>query len=303
MKKNILIIGFGNIGYRHLQSIINNININKIYIYDIKKSAYDKIKNNLKSRSKLIFIKNINKLKNNFFYLAIIAGYAFERFKIINKINNKFKIKYYLIEKIVENNLINLDKLKSMKINAFVNLPMRLMTPFKIIKRNIEPLKKIDCEYIGTRWNLASNSLHYINYVSYLTNSNIKRIKIKKISKPYKTKRRKIIDFYGEIKILYDNGSTLMLKSQKKNIERLFNIRQGKKMLKYFIDKNILIFNKKKLDIKREEISKLTNIFFNALKNGKYILPSIEDHFLENKLFLMELYKLLSIKKNIFKIT
>ena len=93
-----------------------------------------------------------------------------------------------------------------MKIDAFVNLPMRLMTPFKIIKK-IEPLKKINCEYIDTKWNL-DNSLHYINYISYLTSSDIKKIKIKKISKPYNNKRYQIIDFYGEIKILYEDGST-----------------------------------------------------------------------------------------------
>ena len=38
LKKNILIIGSGNIGLRHIQSIINNKNINKIYVYDIKVS-------------------------------------------------------------------------------------------------------------------------------------------------------------------------------------------------------------------------------------------------------------------------
>ncbi len=303
MKKNILIIGSGNIGLRHLQSIINNRNINKIYVYDINKSAYNKIKKYNHNKSKLIFINNINKVKNNFFYLAIIACYAFERFKIINKVNNKFKISYFLIEKIVENNLNNLNKLKSIKIDAFVNLPMRLMTPFKIIKKKIEPLKKIDCEYIGTKWNLASNSLHYINYISYLTSSDIKKIKIKKISKPYNTKRYQIIDFYGEIKILYEDGSTLRLKSQKKNIERLFKIKQGKKILKYFIDKNTLIFDKQKLITKREQISEITNVFFNSLNNGSYILPTLEDHFLENKLFLKEFYKILSSKKNIFRIT
>ena len=116
--ENILIIGSGNIGLRHIQSIINNKNINKIYVYDIKKSAYNKIKIYIQNNSKLIFINNINKVKKNFFYLAIIAGYAFERFKIINKVNKKFKISYFLIEKIVENNLKNLNKLNSMKIDA-----------------------------------------------------------------------------------------------------------------------------------------------------------------------------------------
>ena len=33
------------------------------------------------------------------------------------------------------------------------------------------------------------------------------------------------------------------------------------------------------------------------MNNGSYILPTLEDHFLENKLFLKEFYKILSIKK------
>ena len=58
-----------------------------------------------------------------------------------------------------------------------------------------------------------------------------------------------------------------------------------------------------KLITKREQISEITNVFFNSLNNGSYILPTLEDHFLENKLFLKEFYKILSSKKNIFRIT
>ena len=44
MKNSILVYGAGRIAIRHIQAIISEKNIGKIYIYDRKQSALNKIK-------------------------------------------------------------------------------------------------------------------------------------------------------------------------------------------------------------------------------------------------------------------
>ncbi len=306
MKKNIIIIGSGNIGYRHLQSIIDHTNISKIYIYDLNKSTYPNLLNLLnysKNINKLIFINDLKKIKIKNFYLAFITSYAYKRFNIINKINNKFKIKFFLIEKVVENNILNLIKLKKLNLNSYVNLHMRMMRPYKIIKNKLEKNYPLNCLVVGNKWNLASNSLHYINYVSHISNSRVVKILFKKLSKPYETKRHNIIDFFGEIDVKYDDGSSLKLKSTTRKIKKKIQIKQSNNNYEYFIDDSILSLNNKKSQIKMENTSVLSGVFFNSLINNKITLPTFDEHFIENKKFLESLLKVLNKKELIYRIT
>lgn len=306
MKKNIIIIGSGNIAYRHLQSIIDNINIHKIYVYDINKSIYTKLYNLLnysKNIKKLIFVYDLKKINIKNFYLALITSYAYRRYNAIDLINKKFKIKFFLIEKVVENNTQSLIKLKKLKLTSYVNLHMRMMKPYKIIKNKLEKNYPIKCLVVGKKWNLASNSLHYINYVSHISNSKVEKILFKKISKPYETKRHNIIDFFGEIDVKYENGSILKLKSITRKIKRKIQIKQNNNNYEYFIDDSILSLNNKKSQIKTENTSVLSGVFLNSLINNKITLPTFDEHVRENKLFLESLLKALNKKELIYKIT
>ena len=306
MKKNIIIIGSGNIAYRHLQSIIDNINLGNIYVYDLNKSTYEKLYNLLnysKNIKKLVFVNDLKKIDIKNFYLALITSYAYRRYNAIDLINKKFKIKFFLIEKVVENNIQNLIKLKKLKLNSYVNLPMRMMKVYNLIKKKLKKNFPIKCLVVGKKWNLVSNSLHYINYVSHVSNSKVEKISFKKISKPYETKRHNIIDFFGEIDVKYENGSSLKLRSITKKIKRKIQIKQKHNNYEYYIDDSILSLNNKRSRIKTENTSVLTGVFLNSLINNKITLPTFDEHFFEHKLFLESLLKALNKKELIYKIT
>jgi len=62
--KNILIVGLGNVGKRHLESIINNKQVNKIFLFDKSKKVIQNFKKeNLYLNSDNIILLN-NKLNN-----------------------------------------------------------------------------------------------------------------------------------------------------------------------------------------------------------------------------------------------
>ena len=145
--------------------------------------------------------------------------------------------------------------------------------------------------------------MHYINYVSHVSNSKVEKISFKKISKPYETKRHNIIDFFGEIDVKYENGSSLKLRSITKKIKRKIQIKQKHNNYEYYIDDSILSLNNKRSRIKTENTSVLTGVFLNSLINNKITLPTFDEHVFEHKLFLESLLKALNKKELIYRIT
>ena len=105
MKKNILLIGFGNIGKRHFEGIVKlNYKIN-IYIIDPLIGNIDKkiIKRNNSNIHIIEFYSYIINFKFKF-DLAIVATTSDVRSKIIKKLLLKNKIDNLILEKILFQN-------------------------------------------------------------------------------------------------------------------------------------------------------------------------------------------------------
>ena len=94
---NVLIVGFGNIGLRHCESLIKFNKIKKIFIYDINYKKLQSFKKgiNSKNKNKIVILKDLNKNKENFF-LSIISTNSNVRFNVFKKIVNTFNIKYFI---------------------------------------------------------------------------------------------------------------------------------------------------------------------------------------------------------------
>ena len=109
MKKkiNVIIIGCGNIGYRHLESIVNlNYNINIIIIEksqkriaQIKKKSFLFKKENIK----IFFYNKIVNFDLNF-YFGIISTNSFERLISVKKLLENNKVQHLLLEKLLAYN-------------------------------------------------------------------------------------------------------------------------------------------------------------------------------------------------------
>lgn len=306
MKKNILIYGAGNIAIRHVQSIIYENSISKIYIFDKKQSALKKMSdffNKDKNIGKLIFCNKQKIIKKKKFFLVFLCTYAFNRIRLIKKIKRMCDIKYFIVEKILETNILNFEKINFDTKNIFVNMPIRNISPFRIIKSNLNS-KKINAKLTGANWNMICNSLHYINYISYAIDSSVKNISIKKLEAPYKLVRKNFIDFNGKILVLYKNGSKLNIISEKNNKRHYFNLKQEKKIFKYNFKNENLYIGKKSFFCKREYVSELSNKFFKSLlKYGKVQLPTFDEALGENFLFIKEFLKNIKKKSYILKIT
>jgi hypothetical protein len=285
---NVLICGYGNIGKKHFKSIKKNTKINKIYIYDkfiIRRNIFN----------------NINTIKKKI-HLVIIATTSKRRLNLIKEINYKFNPKFWIIEKFLETNLINVKKVKSELKNkiAYINLPKRGMSVYKKIKNIFKEKKNINIMMSGKNWNMASNTVHFIDLIKWMFNAKLLKIKFDEIKK-IKSKREGYLEIMGATYLLFNKNIKLRLENNLSSSERIIHFSSKSKNIFYNFNNSYLITNKKKIYIREEYISEFTNMVINdILEYGKSKkLPSLNSHIKDCILFIKKLKKKLKIKKEL----
>ena len=321
---NIVLIGAGNIGSRHLQSIIKlNLPI-KVVVIDNNANSLERAKKILRNFENKAIIKSIEFLKKIeeiaiTIDLAIIATNADIRKIIIEKLYKQNKIKNLILEKVCFQsvkdfyNVINLVKLNKTK--TWVNLAKRTLPIYKNIKKKINKEKKIFIDISSGSFDMGCNTIHVLDILSYLSNSIIKKVDMSLVEKKIlKSKRKGFIDFTGTLKAYTFRGDELTLtnyyNNKKPEITEIFT-----NDYYFLIDTDSkIIKNYKKINQKNqfvsEEIindsyqSEMTHIVaMDILLNGKSELPSLNESFKLHKpmleAFINHTTKI--TKKNIYR--
>lgn len=285
--KQILIVGAGNIGFWYLDAIIKSKIKSEVFIYDYKKKQINKFKKKLNNKKKNIkYFDSLGKIPKKI-DLCIISTLSKNRFNITNKIYSKFKVKNFIVEKIVEQNtdgLNNFLKL-SKKINIFVSFPLRCSKFYNSLK--LKKIKKFKLKVISNVNDLASNGIHFLDLSTWLTSKKIKRIDTNKISSWFPAKRQGYKEFYGKIKIYFNNGGLLSLE----------NNTHAKGKFEIFLDKNEYLINdyNEKIYINKNKIYKSNSVSISKImkfeinkifKNKKSKLPLFQDIYENHYLYI-----------------
>jgi len=245
---NILLVGSGNIGFRHIQNLHRLKEIKNIYIYDIDFNQYDKFKLKIKS-NKLIFLYQ-DLYKNLNFKLAIIATTVDHRFTILKEIiNNNKNLEVIILEKILFKNKIQFTNILSLsrknKILIYANYPRNIWNFYKELK--IHTLnKKIKLVIRGKNWNMLSNISHFLSLFNFLNSS--KKIELNYDKTSINVKKSPRVG-YDEIegKIVFTNNlfSELIAVSNSYQTENLISIESEDFKMKVIENKKIhLIYSK-----------------------------------------------------------
>lgn len=317
-KDSIVIIGIGNIGSRHLESLLKSSK-SKVFVFDSSKKQINKIKK--KYKNKLYYLKNLEDIKEEI-SLVIISTNADIRHKILYKVLERMNVKNVLLEKIVFQKLSYFQKFKKIikkkKVNVFVNCPRRLLKIFEIIKFDYNFKKgKIYLNFNGSNWGLCSNTLHFIDIWFFLVSGNITNIKFNSNldSKIFKSKRKNFFELKGKINFLSQEGHMLnveddisykdyTMKIYFGNISYFLLFKNNRCYLKKTVNNNLEY--KKYFNIPYQ--SSLTSIFFNMLKNKNYEkFTSFNESYLHHKIFFNSISKYFGknydMYKKIFPIT
>ena len=308
--KSILIIGLGNIGLRHAESIIKKNEFN-LDILDINKNKINSFKKKILGFNKnLNFYNNINKINSNY-DLVIIATNSLNRDILIREIIKKTKFSKLIIEKIVFQNIDlyqkYIDIFKKHKIKCWVNCSNRFMDSFIKLKKYFKKNEPITMLIYGDKWNMASNFVHYVDLFSFFINDTKLKVQILNLSKKViKSKHKYCYEFTGNLSLISSNKSTLILERTNDNLDHTIKIYS--KNFNFELNKNnknayIKKINKglKKINFEIPLQSEMTNnLCISILKNNNEPLSNLKNHYLMNKDLFVKIknhYKSININK------
>lgn len=212
---NILLIGAGNIGSRHLQGLAKvkfplNIAVVDPSIDSLKLSEerFQQIPSYINHN--INYSKNLTDVQKEI-DLAIIATSSNIRRKVTESLLKHSKVKYIIFEKLLfqkKSDYPFMEKLiKRNKIKAWVNCSMRVTPFYKNIKDDFYG-KKILYLLTGTRFGIATQAIHFIDHMVYLIGSDNFEVDTSKLDrKILKSKRQGFLELSGTLQVNFKNGS------------------------------------------------------------------------------------------------
>ena len=216
-KHSVVLIGAGELGSRHLQSLIRIGPAIKITVLEPSEDAILIAKDRISEVAEMTefvanveFIQTLEQLPTSI-ELAVIATGAAPRMDTIRGLLAHSKVKYMLLEKVLFQNLDEYEEaavlLETLGVRAWVNCPRRMYDGYGALKLHLDVKKPIEMHVKGGEWGLACNAIHYIDIFAFLTNSSIRSVDVENLeSTIYPSKRLGYVEFFGSMSILFENA-------------------------------------------------------------------------------------------------
>ncbi len=287
MYKNILIIGFGNMGKSHLKSFLISKRKYKIHVYDLKSVIKKEVKN---FSNKINFLSKFPQKKN--YDLLILATSSKVRYTILSRLLSLNKIKNIILEKFMFNKIHHykkFDKYLSNNTNIRVNVNTWGNYLYRNLKINKSIIKSKDIKIYVPDGTMLTNFIHYFDF--YLRDQERFQTKIN-FNKIINSKRKGYHEALGKIEIK-SNKNHMEIKTNKNikyhtiYINKIYKIiiDYSKKFVVYkndkiiqkinfpyafkFSEKNFLKISTKNKNYRFNNYDKISNLSCNFLKNLK----------------------------------
>jgi predicted dehydrogenase len=198
--KNIVVIGAGQLGSRHLQAL-SKVNFQaKIEVIDPLAASLEVARtrfNEMPSNSNIAGVSVLSSLSelSSQVDLAIIATNADIRADVIRTLLQQCEVKNLVLEKVLfqkPEEYKEIQELLGQKgIKVWVNHPRRMFPYYAKLKALLAGSKQVSYQAQGGDWGLACNGLHFIDHLSFLTGCDDLKINIEGLNPSVISSKRK----------------------------------------------------------------------------------------------------------------
>ncbi|MGK7390770.1 MAG: Gfo/Idh/MocA family oxidoreductase [Candidatus Cyclobacteriaceae bacterium M2_1C_046] len=219
--KNIVVIGAGQLGTRHLQALaLLEARVNLFVVDpsdDQKKLASERLKQINQNKHEVKYFNTLDELTVQNLDLVIVATNANIRFTIVQNLLEKFSVKYLILEKFLFQRLSEYEeiekRLDETGTSCYVNCPRRMFASYKKVKSVLKQNESVQMEVVGNNWGLGCNGIHFIDLFQWLTGEPVNNW-VNLLSEGFiKSKRSGFIDFSGRLSGSTINHNNLILTS------------------------------------------------------------------------------------------
>lgn len=220
--KNIAIIGAGQLGSRHLQALAKVKDEITLYIVDPFEQSLQNSKERFNEvntlEKELVCLYNVTDLPKELEFVVISTN-SKQRLSVLRELMNHTQVKYLLLEKFLFPNILDYEKatriLEATDTRAYVNCARTMWSAYQKLKMILDTSSKVTLEVSGANWNLASNTIHFLNLFFYLTNEVRATIDTSGLDNEIlANKRAGYIEFSGTVKAITPKQHELILTSK-----------------------------------------------------------------------------------------
>ena len=301
--KKFLIVGFGGMGCRHAQSLINSFTESITYIFEPNDDVFQKNINLIGQQHNKDIVR-LSKLGqfNDVIDLCVIATSAGPRFDILKELLD-YEIKNFILEKVVFQSDYQFEeilKIVSGK-NIYINFVNRYFENYIKIKEQINN-EPFSMNIIGGDFGLGSNALHYFDLFKYFGGSEMKLDKFL-LSENTKGNKRgnQYKEIFGQISISSEDGSSLNISSdplRKGDVEIILKSSKSTHIINEGLS-NHIDFGINDIQISPlliEYTSSLTGKIFKDILESRCLLPTLNNTQDIHSIFFESINKSLNLK-------
>ncbi|MDV6236882.1 hypothetical protein CH379_014730 [Leptospira ellisii] len=240
--RKIAVIGAGQLGSRHLQSLAVLDRDFQLFAVDpniqnleLAQGVYEKSRSN--SSPSLRLADSLADLPRRL-DVVILASSSKPRIGILRELERlKFEPKYAVLEKVLFPNRAEYEEagnlFSSMGTSAWVNCNKMINSPFFNVvkeKKKEDPHSKLHLEISGSDWGLACNSIHFIDVFADLCGTNRITLDNSGLDKiVFPSKRPGYIELSGVLSGVSENGDGIRILDEKgKGLPLSIDIRFGR---------------------------------------------------------------------------
>jgi len=220
---NIVIIGAGQIGSRHLQAIAKLEGNARVHLVDpseeslrVAQERFFQVYERGPEEVELVCNRCVDTVPDSV-DLAIVATCSNIRAAVVKELVGKKQVENFILEKVLfqkEAEYYEIEELLEKKnIPAWVNCYLRSRDFYQKLRGKIDPDQKVEMRVEGSLWGMGCNSIHFIDYFAYLTSCPDFSFTASRLD-PHlvDSKRPGFMEFSGELTGKNSRGHTLILK-------------------------------------------------------------------------------------------
>ncbi|MGG0845522.1 Gfo/Idh/MocA family oxidoreductase [Peribacillus simplex] len=215
----VLIIGSGNIGYRHFEGLLKTDLSLKIYVIDPSVEALNLAQKCYEDSNPIektcYFFESIKDIPDQM-DLCIIATSSKVRLEVAETLLKTTSVKYLILEKVLFQKESDYDQMSSLlkEYNVkgcWVNCPLRTIPIFRELKEKIKTSLSYYIEY--RNFGIGCNSIHQLDLFSFLTNCLDMKIETSKLENVVESKRKGYLEVLGVLTACTNKEDTLIISS------------------------------------------------------------------------------------------
>ncbi|XP_070555554.1 uncharacterized protein [Ptychodera flava] len=205
----LLLIGVGNIGLRHLQSLMTSTYSVDITVVDPSWSAIQRaqsmcdIERRTDSQIRVSFFDSLDTFSvGTRFDVVIIATNADVRRIVIEDVLACCKVQYLILEKVLFQTAVDHVEMKRLfdryQVQTYVHAQWGTVPLAKYLKSRLKP--PVDIHVEGGNWGLCCNSIHFLTLASFLNNQSSLTLDGSRLQPGYaESKRQGFVEIFGEL--------------------------------------------------------------------------------------------------------